>query len=101
MNDRFKDPHHKKWAKAIKERDGFACQVCETQVGYLHSHHLNSYDIFISQRYELNNGLTLCKHCHFLFHSIYGSGGNTFFQFNEFTKMLKLIKNIALKLNDS
>lgn len=62
---------------------------------YLHSHHINSYDVFINERFELNNGITLCQKCHDKFHTIYGHGKNTKFQFNEFVKVAHILKNIA------
>jgi 5-methylcytosine-specific restriction endonuclease McrA len=95
MQNRLKDKKHIKWAKEVKDRDNYTCQICNKYNVYLHSHHLNSYDLFKDQRYLLENGITLCKKCHDMFHSIAGKGKNTKFQFEEFKQFVILIKKIA------
>ncbi len=95
MEDRFEDPRHIKWAKLVKQRDNFTCQICNATNTYLNSHHKNSWDFFESQRFDLDNGITLCQHDHDLFHSIYGFGRNTKYQFIEFIDILKIIKDKA------
>lgn len=64
------------WAKKVK--DGNNCDCC----GYsnpmaLDAHHLTSHDLDEELRYEVSNGVTLCKNCHTVFHKTYGYGGNT------------------------
>lgn len=95
MYDRSEDKRFVRWAKKIKERDSFTCQICRTQDAYLNSHHMNSWDMFIKERYDLNNGICLCYKCHDLFHSIYGKGRNTKFQFKEFRETIGLIRAIV------
>jgi len=57
-----------RWAKAIKERDGFTCQFCKKNGGVLTSHHICSFAQHPTLRYELNNGICLCDSCHNDFH---------------------------------
>ena len=95
MYDRFQDPKHIKWAKAVKRRDKFTCQVCGTRNTYLNSHHKNSWDTFEDQRFDVHNGITLCNRCHDRFHEIYGAGRNTAYQFDEYCRMTHLIYKIA------
>ncbi len=95
MYDRFQDPKHIKWAKAVKKRDKFTCQVCGTRNTYLNSHHCNSYDVFVDERFDVSNGRTLCSDCHQKLHSIYGFICNTRYQFEEFKKLCDIIKKIA------
>ena len=95
MEDRFEDPRHIKWAKLVKQRDNFTCQICNATNTYLNSHHKNSYDFFESQRFDVNNGITLCSKHHRLFHDLYGYSMNTEFQFIEFKKITKIIKYIV------
>lgn len=90
--DRFEDPKHIAWAKAVKARDNYTCQVCEASEVYLHSHHCNSWDFFVDERFDVDNGVTLCSDCHMQFHTIYGHGRNTKYQFEEFQQFVGLIK---------
>lgn len=97
--NRFEDPKHIEWAKKVKQRDKFTCQICGAYKVYLNAHHKNSFDIFINQRFEISNGITLCAKCHDKFHNIYGHGKNTEFQFQEFVEIIKTIEEIAKKEN--
>jgi len=93
--DRFKDPKHIDWAKKVKKRDDFICQICGATNTYLNSHHCNSWDTFENQRFDIDNGITLCRECHENFHAVYGSGKNTRFQFDEYQKLASIILKIA------
>lgn len=73
------------WRKKIFERDDYKCAVCN-QNGYLHAHHLDGYHWCKDKRYDLNNGVTLCKDHHFNFHKQYGYKNNTKEQFEEYLK---------------
>jgi len=97
MYDRSDDKRAVRWAKKVKERDNFTCQICLRADVYLNSHHMNSWDMFVKERYDLGNGVCLCHQCHDFFHSIYGKGRNTKFQFKEFRDTISLIKGIAKK----
>lgn len=70
-----------RWSKAIKRRDK-KCVVCGS-TKKLHSHHLNAWATFPDQRFNISNGVTLCKCCHEAFHSYYGKGENTKEQYEE------------------
>lgn len=67
-----------KWSKAVKDRDGYCCQNpnCNSRVGIMHAHHIESYVDNPDVRTALSNGITLCNDCHTEFHSLYGKGGN-------------------------
>ena len=97
MNDRNQDAKFVKWAKKVKQRDNYICQLCRKSGVSLNSHHINSWDVFISQRYDVNNGITLCEKCHNLFHDCYGRGKNTAYQFEEFKRFLKTLQRLAKK----
>lgn len=92
--NRFEDPDHIAWARAVKKRDLFTCQICNATEVYLHSHHLNSFDYFVEERFDVSNGITLCENCHIMFHDIYGHGRNTKYQFQEFKDFLKVLDNV-------
>ena len=95
MDDRLSDPRHIKWAKAVKERDCYECQVCGGSGGVLHSHHCNSFDVFVKERFDIENGITLCQGCHHRFHNIYGLSRNTRHQFSEFKSLTEFIHKMA------
>ena len=53
------------------DRDNYSCRICQSN-NSLQVHHLESYKLYPELRYDDTNGVTLCKKCHDLFHSIYG-----------------------------
>jgi len=94
--DRWDDPKHIKWSRAVKTRDFFTCQICGTG-GYevhLESHHMNSYDWAVNERYDLTNGVTLCKKCHTQYHQYTSFGNNTKQDFLKFMKLAKIFRQI-------
>lgn len=51
------------WSLTVKERDGGKCMHCLTAEN-LHAHHIIPWKKDENLRYELSNGITLCKSCH-------------------------------------
>lgn len=79
-----------KWRNDVFGRDGYTCKCCgEKASGKLNAHHLNSWDSFPEERFDIDNGITLCEGCHKTFHSEYGYGNNTKEQFWEFVNEYK------------
>lgn len=56
-----------RWATAVKRRDNFTCQVCGSKEKII-AHHINSYKSDKENRYNVENGITLCRECHTDFH---------------------------------
>lgn len=57
-----------KWRKDVFRRDQWTCQECG-QVGWkLNAHHIKSWSNCKELRYNISNGITLCKKCHDEFH---------------------------------
>lgn len=53
------------WRKSVFERDHYTCQHCGGHNDtYLEAHHIKSFDLYPNIRYEITNGITLCKECH-------------------------------------
>ena len=52
------------WRKAVFERDDYTCQMCGARGCELNAHHIMPFAGHPSLRYEIDNGVTLCKRCH-------------------------------------
>ena len=72
---------YRKWRKAVFERDGFACAKCGSAGCRLTAHHLNSFSAHPEERFDTNNGATLCWPCHWAFHKENGHKFSTKEQF--------------------
>lgn len=66
------------------KRDNFTCLICLRINTELKAHHLNAWNLFVEERFSLDNLVTLCSVCHEKFHSKFGRGSNTKEQFNLF-----------------
>lgn len=55
---------YKAWRRAVFQRDDYTCQRCATRGGYLEAHHDLPYAFFPDLRFEILNGITLCRPCH-------------------------------------
>ncbi len=60
---------YKAWRKSVFERDKYICQECgakscEGNTVYLNAHHIKPFAIFIDLRFDIDNGITLCRKCH-------------------------------------
>lgn len=70
--ERFKDPQYIAWRNAVLERDNYVCQECHRKCNKhekgLAAHHIKEYAQFPQLRYEVSNGLTLCRTCHMKLH---------------------------------
>ena len=51
------------WAIDVRTRDGFVCQICSS-VNDLSAHHIVPWKQDESKRFDLDNGVTLCRSCH-------------------------------------
>lgn len=54
----------KAWKRAVFQRDGYSCQICGQIGGELQAHHIKPFAKFPELRFDVNNGITLCKECH-------------------------------------
>lgn len=80
---------YKLWRSTVFERDDYTCQKCGKHGGDLQAHHIENFRDNLNLRYDINNGVTLCKQCHTpgydgSFHSIYGCFNNNRQQLEEF-----------------
>jgi hypothetical protein len=52
------------WQRAVFCRDAQTCRWCGAKTGPFHAHHVKSFKDFPGLRFEVSNGLTLCRPCH-------------------------------------
>lgn len=77
------------WRINIYKKDNFTCQICfSKEKKFLNAHHLYSFTEYKDLRFDLSNGVTLCKECHINFHNKFGYGKNTQKQFKIFQEGL-------------
>lgn len=74
-----------KWGKDVKSRDKYTCQKCNSK-NNLEAHHIVSWSHNKEFRYDINNGITICEHCHKRFHFAYGYWG---FDKNDLERFMK------------
>jgi len=52
------------WRSRVFERDDWTCRLCGGRGGNLEPHHIRRFADFPSLRFDLANGITLCRDCH-------------------------------------
>ena len=65
MKRDYNDPVYKKWRVDVYKRDKFKCQMpgCKNKKR-LNAHHIQKWASASMLRYDIDNGITLCKGCH-------------------------------------
>lgn len=86
-------PEYVDFIKRVLNRDNYTCQCCGKNEVQMEVHYLDGYDWCKERRTDDTNGITLCPTCHKSFHLIYGYGGNTKQQFENWSD----IKNILFE----
>ena len=59
---------YKYWRESVFQRDGYICQKCFEYGGKLNAHHIKMFSTHKELRFDINNGITLCKKCHIEVH---------------------------------
>jgi predicted restriction endonuclease len=62
MKRNFNDPAYKKWRNEVYKRDNFECQWPNCNVkNRLNAHHIQRWADHPGLRYNISNGITLCR----------------------------------------
>jgi hypothetical protein len=64
---------YNEWRNKVFQRDRYTCCKCGITGGhgkavFLNAHHIKSFSEHPESRYDISNGITLCKNCHLLEH---------------------------------
>ena len=54
---------YKKWKKEILNRDNYQCKKCGKEKDLV-VHHIKEFSKYKEDRFDINNGITLCQKCH-------------------------------------
>jgi 5-methylcytosine-specific restriction endonuclease McrA len=70
-NHRRETKEYIDWRNSIYRKDKFICQVCKKHCkDDIVAHHIKSWNNFPELRYDLQNGMVLCRSCHIKEHKV-------------------------------
>ncbi len=72
------------WRNSVFRRDDYTCSVCTSRGHTLAAHHIANFADNPSMRFDIGNGITMCKDCHDAFHIIFGKRNNNEEQLHTF-----------------
>lgn len=85
MKRNYNDPFYKQWRIKVYSRDNWKCRWPGCNISKkLNAHHIKTWADFPGLRYEINNGITLCKYHHSLI-----TGNESYYE----AVLLKLAQN--------
>jgi 5-methylcytosine-specific restriction endonuclease McrA len=72
------------WRESVFARDNWICQKCNDRGSKIQAHHIQNFAQYSELRFAIDNGITLCRECHILFHKKYSKKNNNIIQIKEF-----------------
>ncbi len=76
------------WRKEVLNRDNNECQICGVVGGRLNVNHIKKFSDYPLIRFDINNGITLCKKCHDGLVTHHEPEWESYFKFNLETRSL-------------
>lgn len=67
---------YREWRNAVLKRDEYICQKCGEMHWAMTAHHVINFTEEPDLRYDVDNGISLCRPCHTKFHTQYGFENN-------------------------
>lgn len=52
------------WRKTVYARDNWTCQHCKVKQRFPVAHHIKTFKDYPELRFDVDNGITLCRSCH-------------------------------------
>jgi 5-methylcytosine-specific restriction endonuclease McrA len=98
MKNWRKTKDYRVWRVKVIRRDG-SCRICGSRKKR-HAHHLESGAFNPSLRFDVSNGVTLCKACHTNFHTNFKRSyrvKTTLYDFKNFQSLVKYLKDALCK----
>jgi len=89
------------WRAGVVMRDK-RCQICNT-LQNRHAHHMNHATYFPEERFDIENGICLCRSCHSHFHNDFKRSTRekcTKYDFNNYNALNEYFKTLGDK-NDN
>lgn len=77
-------PEYRKWRNDVLKRDEYTCQRCGDLHWAMTAHHVQSFKTALDVRYDVDNGITLCRKCHTEFHVAFKFNDNDGSQLMQF-----------------
>ena len=66
-----KSKEYKEQQQQVFKKDFYCCKICKSKED-INAHHLFGQKEYPDKRFDVDNGVTLCKKCHILVHKKYG-----------------------------
>ena len=86
---------YRKWRIKVIRRDK-VCVVCGSK-NKREAHHKNHAMYFKEERFNVDNGVTLCKHCHSVFHTSFKRSYRTKCTEYDFSQFIELLERMEIK----